>query len=102
MEGTMTNATAVSTPTDQVEALIRQVAEENGLDVAAAMPAVADSTPQAESRKQEDALSQRWGLSCSCLPDLPISFVYMSRVFPVPIFRVSWPVFLPIGWVMLL
>jgi charged multivesicular body protein 1 len=33
LENTMSSATTLSTPVDQVEALIRQVAEENGLDL---------------------------------------------------------------------
>ncbi|XP_064640691.1 charged multivesicular body protein 1a-like [Lineus longissimus] len=66
MDDTLSSATTLSTPQDQVEALIQQVAEENGLEV---MDQLKDLNPGASIRsaeptasvsdKQEDQLSRR-------------------------------------------
>lgn len=55
----MNAATTLSAPSEQVEALIRQVAEENGLDVAAQMPSVQVSQPGERTLQKEDQLSKR-------------------------------------------
>jgi charged multivesicular body protein 1 len=66
MDDTLSSATTLSAPQDQVEALIQQVAEENGLEV---MDQLKDLNPGASIRssepaasvsdKQEDQLSRR-------------------------------------------
>jgi len=62
----MGTATTLSTPQDQVEALIQQVAEESGLEV---MDQLADVNPASsslratEKAKQEDDLSRRYILN---------------------------------------
>jgi len=63
MEGAMGAATATSTPASQVDDLIRQVAEENGLEVASALPSAASATlgdaTATSSTVQEDPLGRR-------------------------------------------
>lgn len=54
----MSSATTLSTPADQVTALMQQVADESGLEIQAALPAVA--TGEATVAQQEqDALTRR-------------------------------------------
>lgn len=58
----MNTATTTTAPMDQIDALIKQVADENGLDVAAQMPsAVASRIGGEESRlkEEEENLSTR-------------------------------------------
>ena len=67
--GTMSSATTLSTPQNEVDALIKQVADENGLDVMAKMtdaPSTAGlstvgatSTASGRSKQEEDALTSR-------------------------------------------
>jgi len=60
MENSMSTATTTTAPVEQIDALIKQVADENGLDVAAAMPAAVSSGIGEESRvKEEDSLTAR-------------------------------------------
>jgi len=59
MEGSMNSATTLSAPAEQVDLLIRQVAEENGLDVAAQMPAVSVGSVGERERAEQDQLSKR-------------------------------------------
>ena len=58
LEGAMGTATTLSTPQDQVEALIHQVAEESGLEVAAQMadlnPSSASLRETSESKREDD------------------------------------------------
>jgi len=61
MESSMNTATTTTAPMDQIDALIKQVADENGLDVAAQMPSAVASGIGEESRLklEEDQLSTR-------------------------------------------
>jgi len=62
MENAMGTATTTSTPASQVDDLIKQVAEENGLEVAAALPATTTGTigeTVAASATTDDPLSRR-------------------------------------------
>ncbi|XP_048576542.1 charged multivesicular body protein 1a [Nematostella vectensis] len=63
MEGSMGAATTLTTPQDQVEALINQVAEENGLEVIkqldAVQPGTASLRDSERSTEKEDQLSRR-------------------------------------------
>ena len=62
MEGAMGSATTTTTPASQVDDLIKQVAEENGLEVVAALPATATGTigeTVKASATTDDPLSRR-------------------------------------------
>jgi len=61
MENSMATATTTTAPMEQVDALIRQVADENGLDVAAQLPSAVASGIGEESRMkaEEEQLSSR-------------------------------------------
>ncbi|KXJ22069.1 charged multivesicular body protein 1a isoform X1 [Exaiptasia diaphana] len=65
MENAMGEATTLTTPQDQVEALINQVAEENGLEIMSELERVQPGTSSLKhseterSAKDEDQLSQR-------------------------------------------
>ena len=67
MESAMSSATTLTTPQDQVEALIKQVADESGMDVLDQLETakVGSTVPQDQSTlpslttKQEDELSRR-------------------------------------------
>lgn len=61
MESSMSTATTTTAPTEQVDALIKQVADENGLDVATQMPSAIASGLGEESRlkEEEDQLGKR-------------------------------------------
>lgn len=61
LENSMSTATTTTAPMEQIDALIRQVADENGLDVAAQMPSAVASGVGEDSRlkQEEDQLSTR-------------------------------------------
>ncbi|KAH3776686.1 charged multivesicular body protein 1a-like [Dreissena polymorpha] len=62
LESAMSTATTLSTPQDQVEALIREVAEENGLEVMDQLNELNPATStlrESTKAKQEDDLSRR-------------------------------------------
>ncbi|XP_033125298.1 charged multivesicular body protein 1a-like [Anneissia japonica] len=63
LEGSLGNATTLSTPQDQVDQLIKQVADENGLDIIsdlAEAPEVSDTiASSSRSMQEEDVLSRR-------------------------------------------
>jgi len=61
MEGAMSTATTSTTPENQVEALMKQVAEENGLEITEQLASVpADSiAATAETATGDDALGKR-------------------------------------------
>ncbi|XP_072013009.1 charged multivesicular body protein 1a-like [Amphiura filiformis] len=64
LESTMGQATTLTTPTEQVDSLIQQVADENGLEVITdleAAPVASGSLASSSSRtlKEEDSLSRR-------------------------------------------
>lgn len=58
VEGTMNQTTTLSTPLDQVDQLISQVADEHGLDVAEKLGMPANHTP-AQGVEEQDDLSAR-------------------------------------------
>ena len=58
MEGAMTSTTTLQVPEDQVAMLMKQIADEAGLDVQAALPSVVSTSAEAASAK-EDQLTQR-------------------------------------------
>lgn len=66
MESAMSSATTLTTPQDQVESLIKQVAEESGMEVLDQLETakVGSTVPQATlpslTTKQEDELSRRY------------------------------------------
>ena len=62
MEGAMSTATTSTTPENQVEALMKQVAEENGLEITeqlASIPTDSVAVPHAETATADDALGKR-------------------------------------------
>ena len=62
MEGAMGQTTAMTTPQDQVDDLIQQVADEHGLEVKMEMPDAMSLLGEKEKDKkkeQEDSLSSR-------------------------------------------
>jgi charged multivesicular body protein 1 len=62
MEGSMSAATTLSAPQDQIEALIKQVADENGLEVTSQLPSVSATVPGKvgdRSQVEEDNLTKR-------------------------------------------
>ncbi|KAK2560771.1 Charged multivesicular body protein 1a [Acropora cervicornis] len=65
LESAMGEATTLTTPQDQVEALIQQVAEENGLEIMSELEAVQPGTSSLRtqegerSQREEDTLSKR-------------------------------------------
>ncbi|MEE6517086.1 hypothetical protein FKM82_027092 [Ascaphus truei] len=62
MEDAMGSAMTLTTPQEQVDNLIVQVAEENGLEVMdqlSQLPAGASSVGESSARPQEDQLSRR-------------------------------------------
>jgi charged multivesicular body protein 1 len=69
LESTMSSATTLSTPQNDVDALIKQVAEENGLEIMSQMekaagvssltPSVAQSSGASRSKDEEDLLTKR-------------------------------------------
>lgn len=61
VENSMGNTTALSTPQDEVDALMMQVADEHGLEVSNVLPDVVRSTPTpaAPEAAKEDDLSRR-------------------------------------------
>jgi charged multivesicular body protein 1 len=66
MDQAMGAAMTLSSPTEQVDALIQQVAEENGLEVIdqlkdlKAPAASVASTSKSHEQEREDDLSRRW------------------------------------------
>jgi charged multivesicular body protein 1 len=59
MEGTMMSTSAMSTPSEQVENLIMQVADEHGLEVKMALGTAPTETTEAIPQEQNDELTQR-------------------------------------------
>lgn len=62
MEDSMSSATTLTTPQEQVDSLIVQIAEENGLEVLdqlSQLPEGASATGESSARSQEDQLSRR-------------------------------------------
>ncbi|CAO2609573.1 Charged multivesicular body protein 1a [Lemmus lemmus] len=62
MEDSMSSATTLSTPQEQVDSLIVQIAEENGLEVLdqlSQLPEGASAVGESSVRSQEDQLSRR-------------------------------------------
>lgn len=65
MEDTMSSTTAVSMPTDQVDSLLQQVAEENNIELQHEMGdkglegKVADLTPGEKLREEDSKLAER-------------------------------------------
>lgn len=59
----MSSATTLTTPQEQVDSLIVQIAEENGLEVLdqlSQLPEGASAVGESSVRSQEDQLSRRW------------------------------------------
>lgn len=59
----MSSATTLTTPQEQVDSLIMQIAEENGLEVLdqlSQLPEGASAVGESSVRSQEDQLSRRW------------------------------------------
>jgi charged multivesicular body protein 1 len=59
MDGAMMSSGALTTPTDQVENLIMQVADEHGLEMKMAIGSAPSSVAQAIPQEQNDELSAR-------------------------------------------
>uniref|UniRef100_A0A915I3I8 Chromatin-modifying protein 1a n=1 Tax=Romanomermis culicivorax TaxID=13658 RepID=A0A915I3I8_ROMCU len=58
MQDSMNTATALSAPQEQVDMLVKQVAEENGLDIAAQLPSV-DRSLAEKTKVEEQSLNAR-------------------------------------------
>jgi charged multivesicular body protein 1 len=60
MESTMSDTTALTTPQDQVDTLISQVADENGLEISqkVGQSQVPNATPVAQVQEREGALEE--------------------------------------------
>lgn len=64
----MSSATTLTTPQEQVDSLIVQIAEENGLEIMDQLnqlPEGASAVGESSVRTQEDQLSRRFVLSCA-------------------------------------
>ena len=88
----MASAMTLSTPEDQVEGLMKQVAEENGLEV---LDKLADATPGTDTvgtltNEEEDKLSRR---QVFCSISLLCS---LSVTLSIPICPFSSPLSLPL------
>lgn len=62
MEAAMSNSTALTTPSDQVQDLMQQVADEHGLEFSSQLGSVPITSPQAASASKEtesDPLTER-------------------------------------------
>jgi len=59
IEGAMQQSTSATTPVDQVDSLIQQVAEEHGLEISEKLGATATPSSLATSHDQQDDLSER-------------------------------------------
>lgn len=59
MDGAMNSSGAMTTPTDQVENLIMQVADEHGLEVKMAIGSAPSNVAAAIPQEQNDELSAR-------------------------------------------
>lgn len=62
MEDSMSSATTLTTPQEQVDSLIVQIAEENGLEIMdqlSQLPEGASAVGESSVRSQEDQLSRR-------------------------------------------
>lgn len=91
MEDSMSSATTLSTPQEQVDSLIVQIAEENGLEIMdqlSQLPEGASAVGESSVRSQEDQLSRRWVLSQPCtapgLPRIPPWGPQSSSLFLLP------------------
>ncbi|ELK02888.1 Charged multivesicular body protein 1a [Pteropus alecto] len=74
MEDSMSSATTLTTPQEQVDSLIVQIAEENGLEVLdqlSQLPEGASAVGESSVRSQEDQLSRRLSPPRSPSPRLP-------------------------------
>lgn len=59
MENSMGNTAALTTPQDQVDDLISQVAEENGLEFAQNLPGASIGIAASAQKEEPDELGQR-------------------------------------------
>lgn len=69
----MSSATTLTTPQEQVDSLIVQIAEENGLEVLdqlSQLPEGASAVGESSVRSQEDQLSRRWARCPAGAPGL--------------------------------
>lgn len=65
----MGSAMTLTTPQEQVDSLIVQIAEENGLEVMDQLnqlPQGASAVGESSTRTPEDQLSRRWGPGTNC------------------------------------
>ncbi|VDP43169.1 unnamed protein product [Soboliphyme baturini] len=59
LEGSIATTTTLSAPQEQIDSLIRQVAEENGLDIAMQLPSVTPAVAE-RAKEEEDVLRKRY------------------------------------------
>lgn len=75
LENSMSSATTLSTPQDQVESLMKQIAEENDLDITEQLtdlnPTTASIREDTEKKKEDD-------LSRRCVWNTNITFILQS------------------------
>lgn len=76
MEGSMSQATTLNAPEEQITALMKQVADENGLEIASALPSV-DTSIGTASRQQEELLTKRYPLFPPLFPIIPHLFHFV-------------------------
>ncbi|KAG2470295.1 CHM1A protein, partial [Polypterus senegalus] len=96
MEDSMSSATTLTTPQEQVDSLIMQIAEESGLEVMDQLnqlPAGTTSIGETSTRSQdkEDQLSRRWQNSVYKLfvPEMESEINMASRKQQNPVFEIS-------------
>ncbi|CAN8187153.1 unnamed protein product [Coccothraustes coccothraustes] len=94
MEDSMSSATTLSTPQEQVDSLIVQIAEENGLEIMdqlSQLPEGASAVGESSVRSQEDQLSRRLVLSrFQCFPGFPPGLKGRSWPF-LGLWGAPWP-----------
>jgi len=77
MQDSMNSATVLNAPQEQIDCLIKQVAEENGLDLAAQLPSV-NPTLAERSKVEEKSLNARYmqnlSLQKNCVMDFLSNF----------------------------
>jgi charged multivesicular body protein 1 len=59
MDAALSSTTAITTPPDQVDGLLQQVADEHGLAISLSMPTITSSSPQVLNRQKQEELTER-------------------------------------------
>lgn len=59
MDAALSSTNAITTPPDQVDNLLQQVADEHGLAISLSMPSITSSSAQALDRQKQEELNER-------------------------------------------